>query len=904
MPRDPLIAELEHATAPGRVLAGEMDRVAFASDASMYHLVPRAVVLAATEADIAGVLAVAQRRGVPVTFRAAGTSLSGQGVTDGILVEVARHWKGATVEADGARIRARPGMIGAHLNAILAPYGTRIGPDPSSLSACTLGGILANNSSGPCSGVAQNAYHTVESLRLVLADGTLLTTSDREAGGDADTLLRTRRPDLHAGLLELRQALLADAPLADRVRRKHATKNTMGYGLNALLDFSRPVDILAHLLVGSEGTLGFISEAVLRTIPLRPHTTTALVAYPSLTAACDAIPPLRELGVELVELLDDASLRAIADLTAIPPVALTRGAGSAALLVQLQCTEARELADREAHALAALQRNAPLAAPAFTRDAAAQARMIQARKGLYPAVGGKRRPGTSLLLEDVAFPMDRLAQGAAELQELFARHRYDDGVIFGHAKDGNLHFLVTQAVDTPGRVERYEAFLEDVAELVVGRHDGALKAEHGTGRNMAGYVEREWGPAAVDLMRRVKALFDPAGVLSPGVILPASPRAHVEDLKTVPASAPEVDRCIECGFCEPVCPSRALTLTPRQRIVVLRERARREAAGDHAGVRTLEADWNYAGLDTCATDGMCATACPVGIDTGAMVLRERHDRAGALAQRIGRLAADHFGAAVTLGRIGVALKGVAPPHPTAGPAAARAAGPVRGLYLRSCAHRLFGDTATPLLTLAARAGVRLETPPNAESYCCGLAFTSKGVGPGPSSLPLARMAISLGVGTDTVPLVVDGSSCAHAWHDSKLPTLDAVTFARRELLPHLTVTRRLPELALHIPCGARRQGIEDDLRAIAGAVAERVVEPIESGCCGFAGDRGLTHPELTASATAPMAAELRAEGCTRGASANYPCQLGMTRGTGIPFQGLLEVLEEATRPLGQGPGPR
>ncbi|HET7040748.1 MAG TPA: FAD-binding oxidoreductase, partial [Gemmatimonadales bacterium] len=228
MARDPLVDELERATAPGRVLGGEFDRVAFASDASMYHLIPRAVVLAADETDVAAVLRVARRRRVPVTFRAAGTSLSGQGVTDGILVEVARHWRKAWVEDAGRRIRARPGMIGAQLNALLAPHGTRLGPDPSSLAACTLGGILANNSSGPCSGVEQNSYHTLESLRLVLADGTELSTSD--ADGDADAALRAKAPGVHAGLLELRRGLLANESLRAKVERKYRTKNTTGYG--------------------------------------------------------------------------------------------------------------------------------------------------------------------------------------------------------------------------------------------------------------------------------------------------------------------------------------------------------------------------------------------------------------------------------------------------------------------------------------------------------------------------------------------------------------------------------------------------------------------------------------------------------------------------------------------------
>ena len=900
MARDPLVDELERATAPGRVLGAEFDRVAFASDASMYHLLPRAVVLAADEADVAAVLAVARRRRVPVTFRAAGTSLSGQGVTDGILVEVARHWRQAWVEDSGRRIRARPGMIGARLNALLAPHGTRLGPDPSSLAACTLGGILANNSSGPCSGVEQNSYHTLESLRLVLADGTQLATSDAEADGDADAALRRKAPALHAGLVELRRSLLADDALTAKVARKYRTKNTTGYGLNALLDFERPVDILAHLLIGSEGTLAFVSEAVLRTVPLLPHTSTALLLFPSVHAACEGIIPFREAGTQLVELLDEASLRAIAHLPGLPRGVAAATPGTAALLVQAQAANADALAQGEEAALDAARRLSLLGGAEFTRDPRRQDQLIHARKGLYPAVGGRRADGTSVLLEDVAFPIERLADGAVDLQRLFAKHEYGDGVIFGHAKDGNLHFLVTQRVGTPNEVDRYARFLDDVVDLVVHRHDGALKAEHGTGRNMAPFVAAEWGPEGFELMRRIKTLFDPEGVLNPGVIIPAAPRSHLDHLKTTPAVAAEVDACVECGYCEPVCPSRDLTLTPRQRIVVRRERARRLQAGDPAGAAALDGAWGYAGLDTCATDGMCATACPVAIDTGAFVSRLRADGRTFVERAAAQVASGHYGALVTLGRIGATLgHGVSERLPAGGQAAPAPRTPASAgaVYFPSCTGRVFAGGGDPLLALAARAGVEIRVPPGLDQRCCGLAFASKGF-PDAARQARDRTRDLLRRSSDDgkLPIVVDGSSCgAELAACSGLQVTDSVTFARRELLPRLTLRRRLPDAALHITCGATHLGIEDDLRALAGAVAERVTVPLNNGCCGFAGDRGFTHPELTASAAAPMAAELAAAGHTVGLTSNLPCGIGMTRACGFEFRNILAVLEEASR---------
>ena len=894
MPFQPLLHDLRRAIPDDRVLTSELRRVAFASDASMYHLVPRVVVLAADAAEVAEVMRIGARHRVPVTFRAAGTSLSGQAVTDGILVEVARHWKHASVEEDGRLIRARPGMIGAHLNTMLAPYGRRLGPDPSSLAACTLGGILANNSSGPCSGTAQNAYHTLRSLTFVLPGGTVIDT----ARPDADDQLRHSAPQLHAGLGALRQDLLGQGALRDRVARKYRSKNTTGYGLNALLDFARPVDILAHLLIGSEGTLAFIAEAVLETVPLLPHTSAAFLLFPSVHAACDAIGSFRDAGAQYIELLDEASLRAVAHYPGIPGAV----EGSAALLTQVQASDVAGLEELEGAAAAAVRTLKLLAPASFTRDTATQERYLHARKGLYPAVGGARASGTTLLLEDVAFPVERLADASVELQGLFRRHDYRDAVIFGHAKDGNLHFLVTQPVGDPASVERYGRFMDDVVDLVVTRHDGALKAEHGTGRNMAPFVETEWGADAVALMRRIKGLCDPDGVLSPGVILPTGPRAHLEHLKSVPTVEPEVDSCVECGYCEPVCPSRALTLTPRQRIVVRRERARREAAGDRAGMRALDRDWEYEGLDTCAADGLCATACPVGIDTGHLVTRLRAERHGMIANGVATVAAEHFGALTRLGRVGTAAAhtfgapvpaaGTAPPRPTTPPTAV-------AVYFPSCMGRIFDGGDDPLLALAERAGVALAVPEGIDGLCCGLPFHSKGYpGAGNTVVERTRAALRRASRDGAIPVVVDGSSCTHALGDALdgLAVIDAVTFARETLLPRLTVRQRLADLALHLPCATRHLGITADLEAVARAVAERVTMPSEVGCCGFAGDRGFLRPELTASAAAPLAHQFTAAGHRRGATSNLPCAAGMERASGIPFRSVLQLLDEATRP--------
>src|SRR5271165_4513759 len=225
-----------------RILIRPIDLIAFASDASFYRLIPKAVVLTKSLEEIKTLFEFSQHSGISMTFRAAGSSLSGQSISDGLLVEVARHWRGLNVEDGGKKIRVQPGVIGARANQLLAPYGAKIGPDPASIATCTLGGILSNNSSGMCCGVEQNAYHTLSSLKFMLPSGTVINTEEP----DADEQFHAREPELARGVLELKAHLEQNAALRERVRSKYRMKNTTGYSLNAFLDFDKAVDIFQH----------------------------------------------------------------------------------------------------------------------------------------------------------------------------------------------------------------------------------------------------------------------------------------------------------------------------------------------------------------------------------------------------------------------------------------------------------------------------------------------------------------------------------------------------------------------------------------------------------------------------------------------------------------------------------
>src|ERR1022692_4642136 len=510
-----------------RILIRPIDLIAFASDASFYRLIPKAVVLAKDIEEIHKLFQFSQSMGIPMTFRAAGSSLSGQSISDGLLVEVARHWRDLKVEDGGKRIRVQPGVIGARANQLLVPYGAKIGPDPASIATCTLGGILSNNSSGMCCGVEQNAYHTLHSMKFMLPSGTVIDT----ALPGADEQFHAREPELARGILTLKSQLQDNPGLRERVRNKYRMKNTTGYSLNAFLDFDRAVDIFQHVLIGSEGTLAFIAEAVLNTVPDLPVKYTGLLLYPDLYAAADSIVPLRQAGAKTLEIMDRASLRSVENQAGVPPSLRTLPGAAAGLLVEFQSADEKERTELEKIAADSVG-GLKLCEPAqFTHLAAEQALLWKIRAGLFPSVGSVRKSGTTVIIEDVAFPIDALADAAHDLTRLFRKHEYGNAIIFGHAKDGNLHFVITQSFNDQAVIDQYARFMDDVVELVVERYDGALKAEHGTGRNMAPFVKTEWGSDGYAIMCRLKELVDPANLLNPGVIINPDRQAYLANLK-------------------------------------------------------------------------------------------------------------------------------------------------------------------------------------------------------------------------------------------------------------------------------------------------------------------------------------------------------------------------------------
>lgn len=944
---EPMRSELTALLGAHKVLWKISDLVRYASDASPYRFVPQVVVVPEDIDDVSAILSYAHGKGRNVVFRAAGTSLNGQAQGEDILVDVRHHWAGIEVLDGGARARIRPGTTVMRANATLARHGRLLGPDPASAIACTIGGVVANNASGMTAGTSRNSYRTVSSLTFVLPGGTVVDTGDPSADED----LAHAEPQLCAGLLALKAEIEADAALTARIRAKYEIKNTNGYRLDAFLDGTTPVEILRGLMVGSEGTFGFISEVVFETLPLDRRVSTALLFFPSLTAAAAAVPLFNEAGAIAVELMDGNTLRASVSVQGVPADWAGLPKETAALLVEFRAPDepGQEAYERAA---AGVVRRLELVRPVtsvtneFTRDAGTISGYWKARKAFVTAVGGSRPSGTTLITEDFAVPPSRLADACEALLALQAEHGFDAAVA-GHAAHGNLHFLLAFDAAKPADVDRYAAFMADFCRLTVERFDGSLKAEHATGRNIAPFLELEWGPRATELMWRTKQLIDPDGVLAPRIVLDRDPRAHLRGLKTIPRVEPVADPCIECGFCEPTCPSHDLTTSPRQRIVLRREMMR-QPDGSPVETGLLDA-YGYDAVDTCAGDSTCKLACPVGIDTGAMMKGFRHQRHSPREERIAALTAKHFRAVEAAARLAVAaasriddrlLEGVTglarravrpdlmpawlPEIPGAAarklPRTSRTG--ASAVYYPACVNRIFGgpegqhlpSLPQAVVAVSARAGKPVWIPEDVAGTCCATIWHSKGYDT--ANAVMANRIVEAAWGWTAggkLPLVVDASSCtlgiAHevvpyltednrALH-RELNIVDSLVWAADELLPELTVLRRTGSAVLHPTCSMEHLGDVEHLRAVAQACAREVVIPDDAACCGFAGDRGMLHEELTASATAKEAAEVNTREYDTYLSANRMCEIGMDRATGRSYYSALMELERATRP---GPG--
>ena len=927
----PFLRDVQQLIPQKRRFDDPLSTLAFGTDASFYRLIPKLVVRVESEDEVIALLKLAQRDQVPVTFRAAGTSLSGQAISDSVLIVLGDNWNGREIRAQGTQIRLQPGVIGAQANAWLAPFGRKIGPDPASINACKIGGIVANNASGMCCGTAQNTYHTLAGIRLVLADGTRLDTED----DNSVAAFRTSHGELLERLATLGRETRANTELAARIRHKYRLKNTTGLSLNALVDFDEPVDILSHLLVGSEGTLGFISAVTYNTVIDHPNKASALIVFPDVETCCNAVTVLKSQPVSAVELLDRRSLRSVQDKPGMPDFVQHLSINACALLIESRAASSSLLQEQLARIMTSLAGFPVEKQVDFTEDPRENARLWAIRKDTFPAVGAVRKTGTTVIIEDVTFPVEQLALGVNRLIELFDKHHYDEAILFGHALEGNLHFVFTQGFNSAEEVARYQAFMDDVAHLVAVEFGGSLKAEHGTGRNMAPFVELEWGSDAYQLMWQLKRLLDPNGILNPDVVLSEDPQIHLKHLKPLPAADEIVDKCIECGFCEPVCPSKDLTLSPRQRIVIWRDIQAKKRAG--TDTTELERAYQYQGIDTCAATGLCAQRCPVGINTGELVkkLRSRDATKTKTANWIeGNFATTLQGARFALhvangarmllgaprlaklsGSLTRLSKGQVPQWTSAMPQPEKAIrfSPTapderpRVVYLAACVSRVMGPAAADkeqmslydkTRGLLEKAGYQVVFPDNVDSLCCGQPFASKGYTEQAEhkrqELIGALLHASRG-GLD--PIYCDTSPCTlrlvQDLGDVRLDLYDPVRFIRTHLMERLDFIPQEAPIAVHVTCSTQHLGESQALIELARKCSKNVVIPEGIHCCGFAGDKGFTTPELNAHSLRSLKDAV--QHCSEGISTSRTCEIGLTQHGAIDYHGLVYLVDRVTQ---------
>lgn len=916
-----------------RRFTDEMSVLAYGTDASFYRLIPKMVIRVESEAEVVAILRVAAQENVPVTFRAAGTSLSGQASTDSVLLVLGDNWNGKEIRAEGDQIRLQPGVIGAMANKWLLPFGKKIGPDPASIDTCKIGGILANNASGMCCGTAQNSYSTIADIRVVLADGAVLDTEDPAS---VDAFKKTHR-ELLDGLAQLGRETRENVTLADKIRHKYRLKNTTGLSINALVDYDDPIEILKHIIVGSEGILGFISAVTYNTVPEHPFKASAFIVFPDIETCCKAVPVLKQQPVSAVELLDRRSLRSVENKPGLPSWVKTLSDGACALLIESRAASAGLLEEQLTQISHALQSFPTEQKVDFTQDPAEYGKFWAIRKETFPAVGGVRKMGTSVIIEDVTFPVERLAEAAHQLIALFEKHHYDEAILFGHALEGNLHFVFTQDFSNEAQVARYAAFMDDVTKLVAIDFGGALKAEHGTGRNMAPFVELEWGNDAWQLMWKIKRLFDPKNILNPDVVLSENKELHLQNLKPLPAADPLVDRCMECGFCEPVCPSKDLTLSPRQRIVIWRDIQAKKRAGKD--VSALLKRYEYYGMQTCAATGLCSIRCPLDINTGALVKQLREKEATHF--KIANWVDHHFSTALkgvrltlnvaaqtqkmigttAMGNVAHGLRKLSGNTiPRWSPAMPRAAKPLKAMlvsndnrprvvYFTTCVSRMMGTSlkdqdqtqlSEKTVQLLQKAGYQVVLPEHLDALCCGQMFESKGYNPQAKEKreTLIQTLIKASRnGQD--PIYIDNSSCSLRMVEEiksqalNLKIYDSVAFIYTHLLDKLAFHPINESIALHITCSSQHLAQDKAfINILQHCTTGKVVIPERIHCCAFAGDKGFNVPELNAHSLRSLKDEVKQ--CQQGVSNSRTCEIGLTEHSGIDYQNIVYLVDRVT----------
>ena len=994
------LSDLRQFIPSDRIYTDELRTLGWGTDASFYRQIPKVVVRSDGEEEISKIVRACKKYKLPFTFRAAGTSLSGQSCTDSVLIVAGKHWEKYEIGPNQDTIKLQPGIVGARVNEILKPYKRVFPPDPASIGSAMVGGIVINNASGMNCGVHANSDRMMVSARIILTDGTVLDTGDEKS----KEAFRKSHPEFLKKIEDLRDKVRADEALASRIRTKYSIKNVTGLNLRPLIAYDDPFDIIAHSMVGSEGTLAFLSEVTMKTLYDYPFKASAMLYFYTMKESCEAVVAMKKmkageedlkmsaenLVVKSAEMLDYMSLNSVddpvflqykkdVDAGKIPGVEPGDYHNLTAILTETKGVTHEQLLEKIDKIKECLGQFKLYIPAEFTEDPKIYGKYWAIRSGIFPSVGGTRPIGTSCLIEDVAFPIESLPEATVKLQKLIADHGYDDACIYGHAFEGNYHFILNQSFADEHEVARYAEMMRDVAKLVVEEYDGSLKAEHGTGRNMAPFVKYEWREPAYEVMKELKAIFDPEGLLNQGVIFNDDPECFIKCLKPLPvldfdfASVPDgghylmdpslstaketieqvkrANKCIECGFCEVNCMSCGLTLSSRMRIAVQREIRELESTGKNPErVATLKKQYKYYGDQTCATDGLCSTSCPMKINTGELthIIRQMDMNNNAVGYKIGEFAANHMAGIksglrvvldvahlghITLGptlmthvcrtmnKMGLPLWTTAMPKKHRQPKKSDLTQfiieksvpqkeeehlPLKVVYFPSCINQTMGqskfhgkkhDLVDEVIQLCAKAGYEVIFPEGMERMCCGQIWESKGM------LDIAdRKSAELEKALWTAseqgkyPVLCAQSPCLHRMKKvmKKMKLYEPAEFIMKYLAPRLDFHPIDRHIALHLTCSTRQMGVADDLIALAKMCSNNVYLPEGVGCCGFAGDRGFTFPELNKYGLRKLRPQIEANHIEVGYSNSRTCEIGLESNTGIPYMNIVYLVHECT----------
>ncbi len=994
------LSELKQFVPSDRIYTDELRTLGWGTDASFYRQIPKVVIRSDGEEEISKIVKACKKYKLPFTFRAAGTSLSGQSCTDSVLIVAGKHWEKYEIGPNQDTIKLQPGIVGARVNEILKPYKRVFPPDPASIGSAMVGGIVINNASGMNCGVHANSDRMMVSARIILTDGTVLDTGDEKS----KEAFRKSHPEFLKKIEDLRDKVRADEALASRIRTKYSIKNVTGLNLRPLIAYDDPFDIIAHSMVGSEGTLAFLSEVTMKTLYDYPFKASAMLYFYTMKESCEAVVAMKKmkageedlkmsaenLVVKSAEMLDYMSLNSVddpvflqykkdVDAGKIPGVDPGDYHNLTAILTETKGVTHEQLLEKIDKIKECLGQFKLYIPAEFTEDPKIYGKYWAIRSGIFPSVGGTRPIGTSCLIEDVAFPIESLPEATVKLQKLIADHGYDDACIYGHAFEGNYHFILNQSFADEHEVARYAEMMRDVAKLVVEEYDGSLKAEHGTGRNMAPFVKYEWREPAYEVMKELKAIFDPEGLLNQGVIFNDDPDCFIKCLKPLPvldfdfASVPDgghylmdpslstakesieqvkrANKCIECGFCEVNCMSCGLTLSSRMRIAVQREIRELETTGKNPErVATLKKQYKYYGDQTCATDGLCSTSCPMKINTGELthIIRQMDMNNNPVGYKVGEFAANHMAGIksglrvvldvahlghVTLGpsmmtsiargmnKMGLPLWTTAMPKKHRQPKKSDLTQfiieksvpqkeeehlPLKVVYFPSCINQTMGqskfhgkkhDLVDEVIQLCAKAGYEVIFPEGMERMCCGQIWESKGM-LDIADRKSAELEAALWKASEQgkYPVLCAQSPCLHRMKKvmKKMKLYEPAEFIMKYLVPRLDFHPIDRHIALHLTCSTRQMGVADDLIALAKMCSNNVYLPEGVGCCGFAGDRGFTFPELNKYGLRKLRPQIEKNHIEVGYSNSRTCEIGLESNTGIPYMNIVYLVHECT----------